>query len=112
MSIILDGSNGVTFPSGTVEGDAGIGYGQTWQNVTASRVNNTTYTNTTTKPIFVCISGGDGTGYSMTFSIGGIAMYRSAVYATGGVGGAFIIPSGVTYSVNFAGTISYWFELR
>lgn len=33
-----------------------IGYGQTWQSVTAGRTSGTTYTNTTGKPIFVSVN--------------------------------------------------------
>ena len=96
----------------------GIGVNQTWQDVTASRVVGTTYTNTTGKPIFVSIS----TSTSVASS-NGIVLYIDGVIRLGdsnigsnsgyasGVNG--IIPNGSTYAIILAGeTINAWSELR
>jgi ABC-type Fe3+ transport system substrate-binding protein len=82
-----------------------LGVAQTWQNLTASRVFGATYTNSTTKPIFVMV------GPSITANL--------TVTISGGVGAAmpyntsFIVPPGGIYSVtSSAGTVFAWNELR
>jgi hypothetical protein len=93
--------------------DNRIGVGQTWQDVTGSRVANTTYTNSTGKPIFVAIyyftaSGSD----ALLITVGGVAIRVSHTTAvSGGVSaeGGVLIPAGATYSSNFRTT---WWELR
>jgi hypothetical protein len=80
-----------------------IGYGQTWQNVTGSRVISTTYYNTTGRPIFVNFYG--TTGGTVTLTINGVAgpQGNQLIWA--------IIPAGASYSI--AGmAISSWYELR
>jgi hypothetical protein len=115
MTMIIDGTNGVTFPSTTVQGDAGVGYGQTWQNVTASRAVNTTYTNTTTKPIMVVVSTSAGSPTTtLSLTVSGITLigYQSSSVT----GGTFvaqataIVPAGATYSM-VAGGMAQWREL-
>jgi hypothetical protein len=104
-------SDGTTWLS-SAPPSAGLGIGQTWQNVKASRAIGTTYTNSTGKPIFVSIAigctnstayfyingitvaGGTGvTGYSMVNFIGGI------------------VPTGDTYSCS-GEYVDSWAELR
>lgn len=113
MTIQLSGSNGVTFPSTTVQGDAGIGYGQTWQSFTVGtqRILGTTYTNSTGKPIMVS-TGNVGTGATNTLVIGGVTVGQ--VGTSGGTRAqlAGIVPNNTTYAVTGAGTIEYWAELR
>lgn len=117
MTIALDGSNGITFPSTSVQGDAGTGYGQTWQSVTGSRTSGTTYTNSTTKPIFVSISGqGNSTGGSITVVVAGVTI-AITTYSTnfGGppISTSFIVPVGATYVVTLVSiTTAVWAELR
>lgn len=95
-----------------------LGVGQTWQNVTSSRVSGTTYTNSTTKPIQVLVvlpdTGGTAT---VTVVVGGITLINNVAYDIG-AGSAvaipsFIVPSGQTYSVSAggAGSIVQWNEL-
>ena len=90
-----------------------IGVNQTWQDVSASRTYNTTYTNTTGKPIMVSCG--------FTLPVGAYSRYilvdglKVAEDANGyGANNAFrltaIVPNGSTYLVN--ATMQYWFELR
>lgn len=92
-----------------------VGVNQTWQNVGASRAAGTTYTNTTGKPIMVCISA------SSSSASGAMNLYINGVVSAGSycVSGlvntiTIIIPNGSTYSIAGTATftISYWFELR
>lgn len=98
------------------QGGGGLGVGQTWQNVSASRALGVTYTNTTSKPIVVSItataqnycilyltinsvvlgpSWSGGAGYSQTPTIGGI------------------VPAGQTYSAEATNCpLHAWNELR
>ena len=95
-----------------------IGIGQTWQNLTGSRAFNTTYTNTTGRPIQVMISitidVGSG-GSSSAFLIDGAPMcYLQGDVVHQGPSLSAIIPAGSTYRLN-AGVnagISAWSELR
>jgi hypothetical protein len=96
---------------------SGIGDGQTWQNVTSSRSEGATYTNTTGKPIMVNIRGGTAgnTYFSITATVGGTS-FIIAEDQTSSVArpvGNFIVPIGSTYRVdtNF-NVFSQWFELR
>jgi hypothetical protein len=92
-----------------------IGVGQTWQNVTASRVSGTTYTNSTGKPIQVNVHYGSTNGLSSTIlfaTVDGVTFnFALNTNSGGGVGatGNFIVPEGSTYSVN---NMLTWYELR
>lgn len=95
----------------------GLGYSQSWTDVTASRAFSTTYTNNTGQPIQVIVgaqtSGGGGGVY---FSVNGLSLPPSWSH-TGAVGttsAAVIVPPGATYSASSYGSVSYtgWFELR
>lgn len=99
----------------------GIGIGQTWQDVKASRALATTYTNGTTKPIFVAVTVAWGNASaSITLTIDGVVVQKQENNPDSSnlslcVGG--IVPAGSTYSVTqtsnvAAGTIEYWAELR
>lgn len=55
----------------------GIGYNQTWQNVSATRAWNTTYTNSTSAPILVSINATDrpgASGFNATLYVNNIAI--------------------------------------
>lgn len=102
--------NGVTFAPG-------VGVGQTWQNVTGSRVAGTTYYNTTGKPIAVTIRWSSATTNANAFiSVNGIAAgYTSDVNPANLIVALFaIVPDGNSYvlTTTSAGTISLWNELR
>lgn len=92
-----------------------IGVGQTWQDVTASRVLGTTYTNSTGKPIMVNIDQQPNPAYTYfqffinstrVASLGANSAYSAYPNFTG-----IIVPNGATYSVS-GGTLNKWFELR
>lgn len=82
----------------------GLGDGQAWQNVTASRVSGTVYTNTTGRPIFVQVSFTTGGVYVV---VDGVNLTVSAYHA------AFIVPAGSTYKVTYGSPVNLtWVELR
>lgn len=84
------------------------GWGQSMNDVTASRAAGTTYTNTTSRPIMVYISG-TVSGGTTNVTVGGVAMPVSD--STGLI--TVMVPQGVNYSVSSGNiTISKWVELR
>lgn len=119
----------VAWPKSTTSGTAdgwqvvrlghGLGIGQTWQNVGASRAIATTYTNSTGRPIQLAVSVGINTASAwVNLIVDGSTVARSAgTYAVGAgveITGV-IIPAGSTYSVTVSSgvaTIQTWFELR
>ena len=113
-----------TAPS-TIQGQGGqalaamssLGYGQTWQDVSASRVSGTTYYNTTGKPIMLSITGtNSGTSASaLTVTISGVSVFA----VNRGAGNTqeysvqLVVPNGGTYSTTETGiTQRIWAELR
>ena len=82
----------------------GIGDGQAWQNVTASRVSGTIYTNTTGRPIMVQLSFTTGGVYTV---VDGVNLTVSAFHS------AFIVPAGSTYKITYGSPSNLsWVELR
>ena len=94
-----------------------LGYSQQWQNVSGSRAVNTTYYNTTGKPIIASVSltssgadtpklivNGSITIYGAPYSVGAIPLTVSAI----------IPPGGSYYStcVTYTPSINVWNELR
>lgn len=107
-------SNGTTWESAA---NPAIGVGQTWQSVT--RVNGTTYTNTTGKPIEVRawsnVNLSSNSSYS--FTVGGVQIEQYQIGQSGaGVGSQMtlggIVPAGATYVWSLAGGIAAAAELR
>jgi hypothetical protein len=95
---------------------SGLGVGQTWQGVKASRVSGTTYTNTTGKPIQVAISSFQGVaGYpvSASITVDGETITNTS-YGAGQRAAVFaIVPPGGTYkAVLEPQGVSQWIELR
>jgi hypothetical protein len=89
-----------------------IGVGQTWQNMTASRASDTTYTNTTGKPIQVLVRVVSASSSTISFIVNG-----NSIGSPGAVGYSssvsFIVPHGATYSVSYTNVHSIvWAELR
>ena len=89
---------------------ASLGFNQTYQNVTSSRSLNTTYYNTTDKPILLMWT--PQAGYSSSLTVNGVA---TGLEASGQSGvqptSTFIIPPGFSYAQT--GTLSsYWWEFR
>jgi hypothetical protein len=96
----------------------GLGVNQTWQDVTGSRAMGTTYTNSTGKPIQICINmaisltSQSGTA-TLTISSTVISIYTSQYSNKQATN--HIIPNGGTYSIAQSGgsmTIERWMELR
>jgi len=89
-------------------GSKGLGDGQTWQDVTASRAAGVTYTNTTGRSIFVSIT--EGTDVLATLHVDGIRVsYKVGVSNDTNL--CAIVPNGSTYI--FSGGNAYgWTELR
>ncbi len=87
--------------------DAAIGWGQSWQDVSGSRVAGTTYTNSTGKPIQVCIGAGDDNQSSFII-VDTINTARFGYRNTACV----IVPPGSTYKIDSGITFSLWSELR
>jgi hypothetical protein len=106
-------SNGTTWTSAAA---GGLGVGQTWQDMAASRAFNTTYTNSTGKPIAaVIVMGNVGTSDGFALVINGVSTDYVYTNSSGGrVGLTYIIPDGNTYRANNtgAGTFLSWIELR
>jgi hypothetical protein len=112
-------STGVTFNSGTTQTDSATGYGQSWQNLTASRAYTTIYTNTTTKPIFVIVSFQSASNAdAIEFQVNGVIVWHGQTNTPGGnyyEGLSVIVPPGGTYqlvAVGPASGIKVWAELR
>ena len=90
-----------------------IGIGQTWQNLTASRANGTTYTNSTAKPILVSITTGTNATTNHTITVGGVVAQQAATNPNATTAWVMaIVPPGATYVASSNGTMSYWAELR
>jgi hypothetical protein len=95
----------------------GLGYGQTWQDLTASRAVTTTYTNTTGKPISVAVEVYVSSSGQAYISVGGVyaAMTYGSAQVTELYGLNTIVPANATYSVVFVngtGSLYKWSELR
>ncbi|WP_272675068.1 MULTISPECIES: phage tail protein [unclassified Providencia] len=99
---------------------SGLGYGQTWKDVKASRAVSTIYTNSTGKPILVSISPNGARDHYMGFDC---FINNIKVAVSVGFGGeskpqlCFIVPNGSTYKIEYsAGVtkngINMWTELR
>ncbi len=94
---------------------AGFGFGQTYTDVTGSRVLGTTYTNSTGKPITVAANlVAAGSGATPTYTVAGIALNFTTAASSGlGTTMGFVVPPGATYSIQGGGvTLSKWTELR
>lgn len=89
-----------------------IGYGQTWRDLTGSKAFNTTYYNTTGKPILVSIATNATWSGGRTFSVNGVVVDTINCASTVNIqlGVKAIVPPGASYSYN--GTFTSWFELR
>jgi hypothetical protein len=90
-----------------------IGIGQTWQDLTASRVLGTTYVNTSGRPIMIMVSVTYvSVGSTATLTVGGVTIASSfngfnEVFST-------IVPDATSYAVSSTGTVTLtrWVELR
>jgi hypothetical protein len=89
-----------------------LGYSQTWQNVAASRATNTTYYNTTGKPISVNILT-NNTGTTGGIAVNGVTCSYALNVANNNNLVTAIVPVGASYILAPAAmTFSIWSELR
>lgn len=91
-----------------------IGFGQSWQDVKASRASGTPYTNSTGRPIMVAIAGNASSGSpNVTVVVGGVTIINYT-FPYGDIPFSFIVPNSTSYTVTFGtGTvIDTWAELR
>jgi hypothetical protein len=97
--------------SGTNTGDAAlaIGVGQTWQDVSGSRVQNTNYTNSTGKPIMVSIITASGSFDVDAILVDGVPVGSES--NDGLASNQFIVPNGSVYRIINSGIVA-WSELR
>jgi len=114
--------------NGNVVQPAGLGVNQTWQDVTAGRVFNTTYTNQTSRPIALSIAltcdNSGSSRVSVNLTIDGIIAQTVSITESQGtlwfgtMASVFsIIPPNSTYSINLVNqtgvpSITTWAELR
>ncbi|QQE95069.1 phage tail protein [Providencia rettgeri] len=100
---------------------SGLGYGQTWQNVKASRAVGTVYTNSTGKPIVILVTASTSANDRMNgvnIHVNGVVIATSMTYGNGAKAPvSAVIPHGSTYKIDYpSGTVSpfihQWFELR
>ena len=84
-----------------------LGYGQTWQNLTASRALSTTYYNTTSRPIvfqvFLVMN-------SATINVNGTAAGQASTTTSSSL--MAIVPVSQSYSFTNGTAITAWYELR
>ena len=105
---------------GLVDDLSGLGAGQTWQDMTASRAKDVTYTNSSGKAIFISVTNTDTTGLVTGFTISVDGSIIAETYSYVGSTSiprsnlTAIIPNGSTYKVALHGldTIHLWWELR
>lgn len=92
--------------------------GQTWQDMLGSRVNNTTYTNSTAKAVTVIATytGVLSTAHNVLGYVDGSQIFYMYIGAVNTfqhvIACVLIVPPGSTYLVNGTGTMSTWRELR
>ncbi|EMM9642005.1 phage tail protein [Providencia rettgeri] len=100
---------------------SGLGYGQAWQNVKASRAVGTVYTNSTGKPIVLLVTASTSANDRMNginIHVNGVVIATSMTYGNGAKAPvSAVIPHGSTYKIDYpSGTVSpfihQWFELR
>lgn len=111
-----------TTPS-TIQGQGGqalasissLGYGQTWQDVSGSRVSGTTYYNTTGKPIFLNIQPATGSSVTAALVINGVTVCNYLSNGSGGDSQSIQVPiqPSASYVLTMTGgPFTRWFELR
>ena len=114
---IASGGTGQTTAANAGSALGAIGVGQTTQDLTSSRAINTTYTNSTGRPIMVYVSylnSGPSSITSQQAVVDGVTILNSGLGNNRRGAMTFIVPSGSTYSVNMTGGDSLvgWAELR
>lgn len=116
---ILDGVTATAAELNVLDGVTGlIGWGQTWQNVSGSRAVNTSYQNTTGRPIMVSVTAFGATQGQLQMSSDnsawvGVSDLGRTVGGTNYTWGAqAVVPNNYYYRVSGATTLAIWAELR
>lgn len=100
----------------TIGGGGGLGVNQTWQNVIGSRSSGVTYTNSTGRPIMVCVtissSSGSNSGSAVVGGVTLASWNNSSTQINFPL--SFVVPPDLSYVVTVGGssTINLWSELR
>jgi hypothetical protein len=109
--------SGYLTSSGTIDTATNVtnalGKTQSYSNVTGSRSSGTTYTNSTSKPIWVWYSADSATGGATTTAYVDSNLACKTImdlYPRAFAG--FIVPAGSSYYINCGGNINVWLELR
>lgn len=89
-----------------------LGYGQTWQDVSASRAINTNYTNSTGKPIQLFITSVYGAGSGFITVDGVVAGFLVGNNSNPFSGANCIVPPGGVYRTTNITSFQNWSELR
>jgi hypothetical protein len=101
-------ANTVEVLCGNFLSEAAVGTrGQTWQDVTSSRVGGTVYTNTTGRPIQLLTNSSGSTSPALTIATQTV---QYIIPGSANYGFSAIIPVGATYSISV--TQAKWLELR
>lgn len=116
----LTAAQGKVLQDSKVSYAASLGWNQTWQDMTATRVLGVNYTNSTGSPIVVAFTGTTGSSWSnFSFFVNDIFIFQiQGTTASAVQGGTLIVPDGATYRVTnsanggSAGYLSSWLELR
>jgi hypothetical protein len=118
MSLVLDGTNGLTFNNSSTQTVGGISSAaQTWQNLTGTRASGTTYTNSTGYPIMVNVDCNIGANSNYAYlTVGSLNVsFMQNVYPSAAqrMTLSAIVPNGTSYSVGVVGSsVNTWYELR
>ena len=91
-----------------------VGYGQNWQDLTASRVAQTGYINSTGKPIVVFVGTIYGLSQLLSIYVDNVLIASQDTTGSGNntANLQVIVPPGSTYSASSAKAINRWMELR
>ena len=113
-----NGDNSTKIATTAYVQNMGLGWGQTWTDVTSSRAKNTDYTNSTGKPIMVnvfLVNVGASSNASLTVD-GVLVSWANGDTTNGGAGATLsaIVPNGSVYYVSGSKTLTsgFWVELR
>ena len=88
-----------------------FGIGQTWQNMTESRALATTYTNSTSRAITICVTGYMSANGTLSGTVDGSVVQSFKGYSSGLTSTiTLIVPPNGTYSIT--GSKESWWELR
>ena len=111
MAVTLSGTT-ITFNDSTTQTSSAVGFGQTWQNLSSSRVNGTSYQNTTGRVIMVSL------GNSLTNDVQASSDNATWIQVGREVAGStypnqFLVPINWYYRTSGAGGTRFWWaELR